>query len=74
MTAFVPNRHFRRQYNRIFRNNPAAANMLLLLAELADEHGGVRFDGPDPSTEIAGLMAVRFPDPRAYYLPGGPQR
>jgi len=74
MSAFTPGRKFKRHYNRIFRKDPAAANALLLLAELADEHGEVRFDVPDPASEIARLMAARFRDPRAYSLPGGPKR
>lgn len=71
--AFFPNRQFRRDYDRLFRKDPAAANVLLLLAELADERGEVHFDGP-PEAELAVLMAARFEDPRAYQLPGGPKR
>jgi len=74
MSAFIPGRKFKRHYNRIFRKDPAAANVLLLLAELADEHGEVRFDVLDPAAEIARLMASRFQDPRAYQLPGEPKR
>lgn len=69
---FVPNRHFRRDYNRIFRRDPVAANVFLLLAELADEKGQVRL-GPNPEAEIANLMAVRFDNLRAYQLPRGPK-
>ena len=72
--TFAPSRRFRRDYDRLFRKDPAAANVLLLLAELADEHGETRFDNPDPAAEIQRLMAARFTDPRAYQLPGGPKR
>jgi hypothetical protein len=72
--SFTPSRRFRRDYDRLFRKDPAAANVMLLLAELADEKGQVRFDNPDPVAEIAGLIAARFIDPRAYQLPGGPRR
>ena len=68
--SFTPNRAFRRQYRRIFRKDPAAANVFLLLAELADERGQVQL-GPDAEAELAVLMAARFEDPRAYQLPGG---
>ena len=74
MTTFSPSRRFRRDYDRLFKRDPATANVFLLLAELADERGQVRFSTPDPAVEIARLMAARFTDPRAYQLPGGPRR
>lgn len=70
---FVPNRHFRRDYNRLFRRDPVAANVFLLLAELADERGRVCL-GPNPEAEIADLMKARFDNPHAYQLPRGPKR
>ncbi|MEI8172704.1 MAG: hypothetical protein WCH07_04370 [Deltaproteobacteria bacterium] len=73
MSAFTPNRRFRRDYNRLFKQDPAVANVFLLLAELADEKGQIRF-GPCPEAEIQQLMAARFDDWRAYQLPGGPKR
>lgn len=71
---FKPNRKFRRDYERLFRKDPAAANMFLLLAELADEKGHIRFETPSPEAEIQRLMAARFNDPKAYQLPGGPKQ
>lgn len=71
MTAFIPTRSFRREYDRIFKKNPAAANMFLLLAELADKKGQVKFSWPYPEEEIQRLMTARFTDPRAYQLPSG---
>jgi hypothetical protein len=68
-----PSRRFKRGYDRIFKRDPAAANVFLLLAELADEKGHVRL-GPCPEAEIQQLMAARFDDCRAYQLPGGPKR
>jgi len=67
---FTPNRQFRRAYRRLFRKDPAGANLLLLLAELADERGEVRFKTPFPESEIQKLMATRFDDPGAYQLEG----
>lgn len=67
--AFTPNRHFRRDYKKIFRKSPEAANMLLLLCELADERGQVHL-GPDPEGELAQLLAARFEDPRANQFKG----
>ena len=63
------NRKFRREYRKIFKKDPMAANLFLLLAELADENGQVRL-GPDPEAELAVLMAARFEDPAAYQLRG----
>lgn len=68
------NRKFRRDYDRMFKRDPAAANVFLLLAELADEKGQVVFNNPFPEAEIQRLMKARFSDPRAYQLPGGPKR
>ncbi len=70
---FKRHRKFKRDYDRLFRKDPAAANVFLLLAELADEKGQVKF-GPCPEEEIQKLMIARFEDPRAYQLPGGPKR
>lgn len=63
-------RRFRRDYDRLFRRDPLAANVLLLLCELADEKGQVETD----EAELSRLMTARFDDPRAYQLPGGPKR
>lgn len=71
--TFSPSRNLRRRYDRLFRRDPAAANVMLLLAELASRSGQVSFDG-DPAAEIARLMEIRFENPRAYQLPGGPKR
>ncbi|MCX5829211.1 MAG: hypothetical protein NTV58_14585 [Deltaproteobacteria bacterium] len=68
------NRKFRRDYDRIFKKDPAAANVFLLLAELADKKGQVVLNNPFPEVEIQRLMAARFNDPRAYQLSGGPKR
>jgi hypothetical protein len=74
MSAFTPGRRFRRDYNRLFQKDPAAANVILLLCEIADDKGQVRLETPFPEVEIQRLMAARFTDPRAYQLPGGPKR
>jgi len=61
---FRPNRKFRRDYNRLYRKDPAAANLFLLLAELADQKGQVVTD----EKELAILMSARFADPQGYSL------
>lgn len=72
--TFIPNRQFKRRYKKLFRNDPLAANVMLLLAELANEAGQIRFENIDPAVEIQHLMLARFDDPRAYQLEGGPER
>jgi len=64
---FTPNRRFRRDYDRAFRKDPLAANLLLLMTELANERGEVQL-GPCPEAEIQRLMAARFDDPKRYGL------
>ena len=64
------NRKFRQKYLKIFKKDPVAANLFLLLSELADEKGQVHL-GPDPERELALLMAARFEDPRANQFPKG---
>jgi len=61
---FIPNRKFKKQYDRVFRRDPVAANLLLLLAELADEKGQVMTD----EQELSRLMPLRFSDPHEYAL------
>jgi len=64
LKIFRPNRQFRRSYDRVFRRDPRAANLFLLLAEVADERGQVETD----PAELARLMAARFEDPTSYNL------
>lgn len=64
LMAFTPNRKFKKRYDKIFKKNPEAANLFLLLAELADEKGQVATNEED----LAELMAVRFEDPGEYAL------
>ena len=62
--GFKPNRKFRKKYNWLFKKDPLAANIFLLLCELADEKGQVITN----EKEIAELMAIRFEDPKEYAL------
>ncbi len=61
------NRKFRREYNRIFEKDPVAANLFLLLAELAGPDGTVTFPGGprEMSQELSDLLQARFEDPYA---------
>ena len=68
------NRKFRREYDRLYKKDAAAANVMLLLCELADECGDVRIETPFPEIEVQRLMLARFDNPRAYSLPGGQKR
>jgi hypothetical protein len=62
--AFKPNRKFRKDYDRLFKQDPLGANTFLLLCELADEKGQVQ-TSPE---ELCKLMAARFNDPEEYSL------
>lgn len=64
MSAFTPNGKFKKKYDKIFRKDPLAANLFLLLAELADRKGQVVTD----EKELAALMGARFNDPKEYQL------
>lgn len=62
--AFNPNRKFKKEYDRIFRQDPEAANLFLLQCELANEKGEVVSN----EEELAILMDARFNDYREYQL------
>jgi len=64
MNRFRPNRGFKRQYKKLFKRDPQAANLFLLLCELADKEGRVKTD-PE---ELQRLMAARFEEPKEYQL------
>lgn len=69
--TFKINRKFKREYDKLFRENPLTANIFLLLAELADEKGQVKIPGTteeEIGEEISKLMAARFNDPEEYAL------
>jgi hypothetical protein len=65
---FNPNsKSFKRDYDRLYKIDPAMANMFLLICELADENGQVIID----EQQLAELMQARFNDPGEYALKGG---
>ena len=66
MVDFIPNRKFRRKYNKLFKIDPAQANLLLLFSEPADANGKVK---PDPQ-ELTELYNARFNHPDEYALKG----
>lgn len=61
---FRPNRKFQKKYNCLFHKDPVAANLFLLLAEIANENGQVVTD----PQELSRLMAARFKDPEALQI------
>ena len=63
--AFKPNRKFKRDYDQIFKEDALSANLLLLLCELADDDGQVKFADDDDLVE---LIQARFSDPEEYAL------
>ena len=71
MEKFKPNRKFKKEYDKLFKQNPVGANVFLLLAELADEKGQVKILGTtkkDVAKEIQRLLIARFDDPEEYAL------
>ncbi len=68
---FRPNRKFKREYDRLFKEDPIAANIFLLTCELSNEKGQVKILGAteeEISEEISKLMAARFNHPEEYAL------
>jgi len=62
--TFKPNRRFKREYKRLFKQDPLAANTFLLLCDLADRKGQVKTN----EEELVELIAVRFEDLGKYQL------
>ncbi len=62
--AFAPNRRFRKSYRKIFKKDPVAANLFLLLCELAGPDGEVILpnDPEKVDRELRDLMVARFED------------
>jgi len=68
---FKPNRKFKKEYGRLFKQDPIGANVFLLLAELADDQGRVKISGAtkqDVAKEVRRLLIARFNDPEEYAL------
>jgi len=68
---FKPNRKFKKEYNKLFKQDPIGANVFLLLAELADKRGQVKIQGSNEqeiAKEIQNLLVARFNDPEEYAL------
>ena len=69
--TFKPNRKFKKEYDKIFKRDPLAANTFLLLCELANEKGQVRLPGTsegEVGEEVQKLLIARFNDPEEYAL------
>ena len=55
-------KRLKKQYGKIYREDPVAANLFLLLTEIADEKGQVK----TTERELQLLMAARFNKPDEY--------
>jgi len=53
---FKPNKLFKKDYDKLFKKDPHQANVLLLLCEIADEHGQVEISDDD----LVALFNTRF--------------
>jgi hypothetical protein len=69
---FSPNRKFKRKYRQIFKKDPLAANIFLLLCELAGPEGKVNLPNEPGAAEkeLQALLVARFEDPRGWNLGG----
>ena len=63
--GFKPNKRFKRDYDKIFKEDPQVANLYLLMCEMANESGQAVFKDEE---ELAELMAIRFEDVGEYAL------
>lgn len=64
------NRKFRKEYRKIFKKDPLAANLFLLLFELAGPDGKIVLPN-DPKAidkELSSLMQARYEDPEGWQL------
>ena len=69
--TFKPNRKLKKEYDKLFKQDPIGANVFLLLAELVDEKGQVKILGTteeEIGEEIQKLIIARFDDPTEYAL------
>ena len=64
---FTPGKRFKKDYDKLFKEDPVSANLMLLLCDIADENG--KFIIAEPvEDEICRLMSARFNDVSAYQL------
>lgn len=67
--TFTANKTFKKDYNKEFKRDPIAANLFLLLCELANDRGEIHFSpNENPAKILNKLMSIRFEDPKAYQL------
>lgn len=68
--SFKPNKRFKREYKKLWGKDPQAANLFLLLCELADKDGQVCLPADEKECDhvLAELMTARFNDPAEYAL------
>ncbi len=62
LKIFTPNRKFRKAYDALYKKDPLAANLYLLMNELANENGEIEAN----DDELYQLMEIRFNDPEEY--------
>ena len=67
--GFIPNKAFKKDYDKLFKEDPLQANILLLLCEIADKKGNIIFKkNEDPISTMMKLMDARFNDPGEHQL------
>lgn len=64
------NKAFKKEYDKIFNHDPLAANIFLMLVDMADEKGEIYFEGSEDqmNDQINILVNGRFNDVFEYQL------
>jgi hypothetical protein len=67
---FMGNKEFRKKYQKIFKKDPLAANIFLLLCELSGPEGKLLLplDRAAIDKEIESLLFSRFEDPWGWQI------
>lgn len=66
----IYNKAFKRDYDKMFKKDPATANMMILFLDIADEKGEFTLNGTkeEQAEQIAILMNIRFENCEEYQL------
>ena len=64
---FTPGKRFKKDYDKLFKEDPVSANLMLLLCDIADKDGNFIIQEP-ADAELSRLMNARFNNISAYQL------
>jgi len=70
VSDYNSNKAFKKDYDKLFKEDPITANLLLLFIDIADDNG--QFELPnnviERDTMLTNLLNARFEDPEQYQL------